>query len=127
MAQILYYHKWPEHGQGTHSVSVLQADRSHTTVSVDFSQSTYDWANMLDDYSGNYTQEQGNAVAKLMLDCGVASDMQYATDGSGTYTYSARDGLVRNFGYPETATYYERSNFSERQWMEMIYFYMKRF
>ncbi len=121
MAQILYYHKWPEHGQGTHSVSVLQADRSHTTVSVDFSQSTYDWANMLDDYSGNYTQEQGNAVAKLMLDCGVASDMQYATDGSGTYTYSARDGLVRNFGYPETATYYERSNFSERQWMEMIY------
>ncbi len=121
MAQVLYYYQWPASGQGSHSVQVKQADGSYITVAVDFSQSVYDWPNMIDDYNGNYTTAQGQAVAKLMLDCGVASNMEYATDGSGTYTYSARDGLVEYFGYPATARFVERNNYSEAEWMNMIY------
>ncbi|MGI6222500.1 MAG: C10 family peptidase [Prevotella sp.] len=121
MAQVLYYHQWPDTGTGTHSVQVKQADGSYITVTVDFSQSVYDWGNMIDDYNGSYTEAQGQAVAKLMLDCGVASDMQYATDGSGTYTYSARDGLVAYFGFPETVRFVERDDYSESDWMNMIY------
>lgn len=54
--------------------------------SADFSQSHYDWANMLPDY--NYpvsaTKEQEDAVALLMNDVGVASFMQYTPASSGT-------------------------------------------
>lgn len=31
----------------------------------------------------NYTDEQANAVAKLMSDCGIALSMNYGVDGSG--------------------------------------------
>ena len=41
MAQVMYYHKSPERGQGTNSVRVKQADGSYNTVTVDFSQSVY--------------------------------------------------------------------------------------
>ena len=121
MAQVMYYHKSPERGQGTNSVRVKQADGSYNTVTVDFSQSVYDWDNMLDDYDRNYSYAEGQAVAKLMLDCGVASDMQYATDGSGTYTNLARDGMVNYFGYPATAQFLERDGYSESDWMNLIF------
>lgn len=121
MAQVMYYHKSPAHGQGTNSVRVKQADGSYNTVTVDFSQSVYDWDNMLDDYDGHYSYAEGQAVAKLMLDCGVASNMEYATDGSGTYTNLARDGMVNYFGYPATAQFLERDGYSEAEWMNMIF------
>ena len=44
---------------------------------------TFDWDNMLDDYSGSYTTEQGNAVATLMRYIGQAERMSYGPDGSG--------------------------------------------
>ncbi|MDD7256913.1 MAG: C10 family peptidase [Prevotellaceae bacterium] len=122
MAQIMYYNKYPKHGIGTHSVNVKQADGSRETVTVNYEESTYKWDDMIDNYeAGKYTTAQGEAVAKLMLDCGVAADMMYATDGSGTYTYNACEGLKRNFGYPSTTQYVERDQYSEAEWMDMVF------
>lgn len=122
MAQIIYYNRFPARGNGTHSVRVKQANGSYKTVAVNYDESIYDYDNMLNDYNqGSYNAVQGKAVAKLMLDCGVASDMQYATDGSGTYTSNAAVGLRRNFGYPATTRMVERKNFSEEDWMDMVF------
>ena len=121
LAQIVYYNKWPEKGIGTHSVYVKQADGTKKLVTVNYEESFYDYANMLDSYKGRYTKEQGDAVARLMLDCGVAADMNYATDGSGTYTENAAQGLRRNFGYPETTQMLIRRKYTEEAWMDIIY------
>ena len=121
MAQIMYYNGYPKRGIGKHSVTVKQADGSKKKVTVNYEESEYDWANMIDNYDGQYTAEQGNAVARLMLDCGVAADMSYATDASGSYTYNACEGLKRNFGYPETTQMLERKYYSEDAWMDIIY------
>ena len=122
MAQIMYYNRWPEKGTGgTHSVYVKQADGTKKIVTVNYEESFYDYANMIDSYKGHYSKEQGDAVAKLMLDCGVAADMNYATDGSGTYTENAARGLRRNFGYPETTQMLKRRRYSEQAWMDIIY------
>ena len=120
MAQILYYHKAPLHGVGTHSVGV-PFDYPTATYTFDFGNTTFDWDNMIDEYSGNYTPEQANAVATLMYACGIASDMQYAPDGSGTYTKNASDGLKRNFGLSEDVHVEDRENTSEPDWMDMVY------
>ena len=90
-------------------------------MTVNYEESFYDYANMIDSYKGHYSKEQGDAVAKLMLDCGVAADMNYATDGSGTYTENAARGLRRNFGYPETTQMLKRRRYSEQAWMDIIY------
>ena len=122
MAQIMYYNRWPEKGTGgTHSVYVKQANGTKKMVTVNYEESFYDYANMIDSYKGHYSKEQGDAVAKLMLDCGVAADMNYATDGSGTYTENAARGLRRNFGYPETTQMLKRRKYSEQAWMDIIY------
>lgn len=130
MAQVMNYHKWPNTGTGSASVSV-----NSTTYTVDFSTGNYDWDNMLLKYRGyfpegsntwttsgvsNGTTAQQNAVAKLMYHCGVAADMEYTTEVSGAYTIypnktstttrCAQYALINNFGYKSsTVKGYSRS------------------
>ncbi len=93
MAQILNYWQWPKQGWGFHT------NESNSTQTVNFSQSIYDWDNMLDSYSGDYTEAQGNAVAKLMADVGCATNMTYNDGSSGTTTNEVFMALFLYFGY----------------------------
>lgn len=69
--------------------------------SADFSQSHYDWANMLPDYRNpvQATPAQIDAVALLMNDVGVASFMQYTPSASGTQGVFAYQALQKHFDY----------------------------
>ena len=118
MAQVLKYHETPEHGYGQRTIHY-----NGQAVTADFENDYYDWPNMLDIYtSDNYTQEQADAVALLMRDCGVAANMQYGgpDEGSGAYSTDAAEGLRKYFGF-EDAECLERDSYSEPVWMEMIY------
>ncbi len=60
----------------------------------------FDWDNMLDKYTGNYTPEQADAVAWLMRYVGQEEHMDYTPDGSG----AMGDDILRAvkfFGYDE--------------------------
>lgn len=121
MAQILYYHRAPLHGEGTHSVGV-PFDYPTATYTVDFGATNYDYDNMLDTYpTGEYNDSQANAVATLMYHCGIASDMQYSPSASGTFTKNASDGLKRNFGLSEDVQDVYRDDYSEKDWMDLVY------
>jgi len=122
MAQVMYYHKAPAQGcGGSFSVSVKQSGGSYQTYTVNYDEAVYDWDNMLDDYSRtSYNTDQANAVAQLMYHCGVATKMQYATDGSGAYMADCLDGLQRNFGFTD-AQLLERNDYTEAEWMEIVY------
>ena len=91
IAQIMNYWQWPKQGYGKHT----NTDNNETR---DFSQSTYDWDNMLDSYS-DYTEVQANAVAQLMADVGCAMNMMYRSSESGTLSIDAAQALLRNFSY----------------------------
>ena len=121
MAQVMYFWRYPQHGQGSKTIYYPFEDTHGQQLTVDFSQATYDWDNMIDDYSGSYTPQEANAVATLMYHCGVASSMQYGVDGSGTYNSEAAAALKNNFGYPASVRYVERSQYGEADWMQMIY------
>ncbi len=123
MAQVLNYHQTPEHGQGERTIYYPQGNPTGQAVYANFEDDYYDWANMLDIYSaGSYSDEQANAVALLMRDCGVAADMQYGgpSEGSGAYSTDAAYGLRKYFGF-EDAECLERDNYSEAAWMDIIY------
>ena len=47
MAQVMYFHRWPLQGQGSNTYTVTYYNE---TKSADFSQSHYDWDNMLPSY-----------------------------------------------------------------------------
>lgn len=122
MAQVLFYNRYPEHGEGKRTIYYPYADSTGTAYTVDFSQSTYDWDHMKTSYdNGSYTDEEGNAVALLMYNCGVACNMQYGTSASGAYMEDAASGLIAYFGYPATVTLYQRSSYSSDTWMQMVF------
>lgn len=104
MAQVMNYHELPAKATGTVTYTNPATNRSASVVLSNVG--TYDWANMLDDYSGTYDTPQANAVAKLMFHCGAAVNMTYSTDGSSAYTYDAAYALRTNFGYK--TRYYEQ-------------------
>ena len=99
-AQIMYYHKWPTKGQGSHSY-----EWNGQELSADFSQSTYKWSKMTPTYQSNSSKESINAVALLMRDVGYACDTNYGLTGSG----GAGQGkaLITYFDYDASMGYLE--------------------
>lgn len=123
MAQVLHYFKTPEHGYGQRTIYYPQYDTSGAAITATFEQDYYDWDNMLDRYNGYYTDEQAQAVALLMRDCGVAADMQYGgfmENGSGAFSQDAAAGLRTYFGLAD-AECLERDDYSEPEWMDIVY------
>lgn len=106
VAQMMYYYQWPAQGRGKNEYNVTYYN---TKKSADFSQSHYDWANMLPDYRYpvHATSAQEDAVALLMSDVGIASFMQYTPNASGTQGLFAYQALQKNFDY--TAAYITRA------------------
>lgn len=104
MAQLINYHEWPVQGKGTKSYN-----SSYGRLTVDFSKSVYDWANMKDRYESYYdedkniinewTDTEANAVAKLMYDCGVALEMGYGPYSSGAADTEMPLALCNYFNY----------------------------
>ena len=125
MAQIMNYHRWPEQGHGQISYESAKdlsfSDDTHVgPLSIDLSQSTYDWDNMLPTYAdGNWTPEQADAVATLMRDCGYAIHAQYAIDESTSYAHDLAAAFVENFGY-DSEVYPNFGELSPDQWRSII-------
>ena len=126
MAQVLKYFEVPVCGIGSRTIYYPQGNYTGTAITADFGEHNYDWANMLDDYRGvSYNDDQAMAVAVLMRDCGVAADMQYGgsnntENGSGAYSTDAAAGLRTYFGIAD-AECLERDNYSEAEWMDIVY------
>ena len=121
MAQIMNYWKYPSQGQGEATLSVT-VDGIGSIISADFSKATYRWDLMLDYFqSGEYTDEQADAIAQLMLHCGIGAGMSYSPTGSGTQSRQARTALSRYFKYNPNIDLLHRDFFSLEQWMHMLY------
>lgn len=117
MAQVMRFHRWPRHGKGSHSYTTRDLQ---ITLSADFGSTTYDWDHMPESYtSSNTGSEQENAVATLMLHCGIAVDMNYNLS-SGASNYAIGAALIDHFDYDPSLQFYSRPYYSSAQWSEML-------
>ena len=117
MAQIMNYWQWPKQGSGQHTNT-----RSNAHETRDFSQSVYDWDNMLGAYiEGDYNDTQANAVACLMADIGTASNMGYTCGSSAAYSVDAFMALPRYFGYDEEKMCFaNRLDYNQSEWDDLL-------
>ena len=120
VAQIMYYHKWPDTGTGTYSYR-WRNGYSYQTLSVDFSKASYDWDAMTDTYGSGSTEASRAAVAQLMYHVGVASEMAYQLDGSGTGSNQVAVGLTRNFKYDKGLQLAFRDYYGLDEWTDLLY------
>lgn len=76
-------------------------------VETDFSKSTYDWEKMRDAYTygDDSSDEEKQAVAKIMADCGAAVKMEYGLYYSGAYDMDVAQALKDYFAYDDAVTY----------------------
>ncbi len=122
LSQIMKYHAYPTNGIGEKQYSFKPADGVGELLYANFGATTYEWDKMLDNYvSGSYSDEEANAVATIMLHCGVSVEMNYTTSGSGAYSSEACNGLVKFFGYNANIGIVYRDYYSLEQWMDMVY------
>lgn len=118
MAQVMYYHRWPEKGRGsnTYKPSILGG----TSITADFANTTYPWNDMLPVYNAESSKASREAVALLMYHCGVAVNMEYSSS-SGATSESVPFALYGYFNYDKGIAYRTRINYSNAEWENIIY------
>ena len=119
MAQVMKYHNHPAKGTGSMSYTPT-INGTETPITLDFSQTTFDWDNMLNVYSSSATEAQNNAVATLMYNCGVACQMGYGLS-SGASHIDAVKGYASYFGYDKSAQIAHREYYNITGWNDLIY------
>ena len=79
-----------------------------------------DWDNMKRSYGSNATEKEIQAVAQLMLMCGVALQMEYTPSGSGAAVALCPDVMNKYFGYSQ-AKLVGKSYYTDEDWDALMY------
>jgi hypothetical protein len=112
MSQIMKFWNYPTKGAGSHSYN----HKSIGNVTANFGTTTYNWTGMLDDVQG-----PNSAVATLMFHCGVAVDMDYSSNSSGSQGNTlVSDAFINYFGYGGSTRFVEKKDYSTSVWNDMI-------
>ena len=124
MAQILYYHKFP--AEITELPGEYYNNSKGITVPAFDVSKTLDWDLMLPTYGTRNkvggTQEQKDAVAKLMRLVGQSVNMQYTPNNSSAKGALTTYSFVNYFNYDaSTIKLIERRNYVYTDWVKMIY------
>lgn len=117
MAQVMMYYRYPKALKAT--IKAYTTKSKGIGIPEISSGATYDWDNMLPDYSqSDYTSAQDDAVAKLMYHCGAAVKMDYGPSSGANVTPAI---LATYFGYDaDLMQDLTRTCFTLQQWMTLI-------
>lgn len=117
MAQVMMYHQYPKELKST--IEAYTTKSKGIKIPAINSGETYDWDNMLPDYSKtDYNSAQADAVAKLMYHCGAAVEMDYGPSSGANVTPAI---LATYFGYDaDLMQDLTRTCFTLQQWMTLI-------
>lgn len=128
-AIIMRHHQYPSKGTGTiGGYSYESEKKDNRTINAYSLGHTYDWNNMPTDNGRNWTTDQQNAVAQLMLDCGVMNEMEYGIyqpqdkreSGSGAVTRKSPKELVEHMGYDKGWEALDRVYYQRDEWVSRI-------
>ncbi len=129
-AQLLKYWQWPPQdsgGDGSHTYTWNGANVT-ASLSADFSNTeAFQWTDMPDDLTAQgTTQDQVDAVAKLMYAVGVSAEMDFGCPeslGGSASTRWADEVLDTHFGYQPMDPFNNRldvSDYTAFQWFSII-------
>lgn len=116
LAQILYFHRGAEVSSG-----VFAYKWHDSLLSCDYSNTHFDWSSLRNRYvSEPYTQDEADAVAGLMLACGIGTETNFGKQ-SGSDISRVKRLLIENLGYsPEIYIRY-KNNYSISEWGDTLY------
>ncbi|MDA3819801.1 MAG: C10 family peptidase [Candidatus Delongbacteria bacterium] len=110
MGQLMNYYEYPESGQYTHTM--YWGDE----IEIDLSAVEYDW----DVMGTTINVASREAISTLLFHCGVAVDMNYSADASGSSVSNAEYALKYHFKYKSGSDFVEKSNYSDVEWKNLL-------
>jgi len=99
MAQVMNYFQWPHRGTGSHAYQWQGQTLSESFVH------TYRWTDMCDVYFKEWnlpapsTEDQREAVGRLMGDCAVAVETDFSAGSSDALLSNVAEALATHFGF----------------------------
>jgi hypothetical protein len=113
MAQVMYYWRYPESGEGYYCYE--PPNYWYGIQCADFGNTEYAWdgmKNMIDRYNPE-------PIAELQYHCAVSVDMMFGPGGSGSYSFLVPDAIGSYFRYYD-AEYLEKDDFSQNEWISIL-------
>lgn len=121
MAQVMAYYKYPKQLKADIPGYVNRWNGIPMEIpTITREEGIYDWDNMLPKYNkeANATQQQKDAVAKLMYHCGAAVQMNYGPESAAAVSATK---LAKYFGYDaDLMMDLNRATFTLDKWMQII-------
>lgn len=117
ISQVMKFHEWPE--KPTKAITWTN-NFTGKNETIDITQHTYDWGNMLPHYRDGYNNVQADAVAQLMVDVGKAIQSSYGAGGTGATSSNAARALVNVFDYSPALFVAERNEYTHEEYMGLI-------
>jgi hypothetical protein len=117
LSQVMYYYRWP---RGPIAGELPAYTMANGRVIEELPVTSFDWDNMVDDYTASTTEEQQAAVATLMRYCGQLVQMDYTPQVSNGVIYDL-DLLTGVFGYAPGVYAAQSKEYSASGWDELLY------
>ena len=123
MAQVMYYHRWPQDATTTIPSYTFMYNEKEPCTLPELPATTFKWDQMLPNYTTEQpgTEAQRMAVAELMRYCGQAVKMTYTPEASGTQHEFIVNALRRYFGYSQATHNVNRSGYTIEGWKQVIW------
>ena len=115
MGQVMHYWRYPTTGWGSHSYN-----NSGFALSADFGGTTYDWDHIHDQLDEASSDIEVEALATLLLHCGIAVDMRYTSTGSLANPSGIPDAMIRYFDYSRHLRMEKRADYNDEEWAAML-------
>ncbi len=112
MGQIMKYWQYPVHGIGSNSYS----HPTYGMISANFADATYNYASM----PNSLWFTANTAVSTLLFHCGVAVDMDYGPNASGSSISDIRPAFINHFGYESTAQTVYKYGYTATAWDNLM-------
>ncbi len=119
MAQLMYYHKWPEATELAIPGYTIQ-DYNHVLSALP--DTTFSWSLMQDVYhTTDSANANGLAVALLCQYCAQALETDFLPNSSNAATNTLPNKLIQYFDYAATARFVKRESYSTQAWEDLLY------
>lgn len=115
MATVMKYYNWPPKGRGEKSYEC-----NGNTYYCNFGQTTFDWANILNDYNGDFTSAQGDAVGLLCYAAAQSVETQFYDTASGANFSHIADAMRDNFYFSHQIFSYSARNMAGEEWEQRL-------
>lgn len=116
LAQVMKYHAYPTTGTGS-----LSYTWNSQTLSFNYGETTFQWDDMIDNYTSTATAAQNSAVATLMYANGVGVSMEYSPTESTSSSFSVPTLMVNNYNYDKGIRFLQRDYYGLTEWEDIVY------